>query len=415
VSIRLRLALIYSLVLCLLAALAIGTIYLALAHALESEPPPVAAKQVRPVPGGAIVTPVELETAQRVANESALNRLRTYSFAALLILFAASFGVGWLVAGYLLRPIRRITGVAREISATDLSRRIDLVGPEDELHQLADTFDEMLGRLDEAFANQRRFIQEASHELRNPLAVIRTNLEVTLADPNASAADLRHTAEVVGRSTERMSRLVDDLLLYARNETPALEREPVDAASLVRDAADEFQAPAEARGLHLVWSATAGLVTIGDRDALRQALANLLANATRLAPEGSTITVRAGREGPWIWLAVDDQGPGIDPVDHDAVFQRFWRGRPSRDDAAERRSGLGLAIVRQVVEAHGGEVKLVSAPGVGSTFALWLPAAPAPLSEAPDQAPDQVVSARDEPVPPPDEPVSSATSETSLS
>jgi signal transduction histidine kinase len=412
VSIRLRLALIYSLVLCLLAALAVGTIYLALAHALESEPPPVAAKQVRPVPGGAIVTPVELETAQRVANESALNRLRTYSFAALLILFAASFGVGWLVAGYLLRPIRRITGVAREISATDLSRRIDLVGPEDELHQLADTFDEMLGRLDEAFANQRRFIQEASHELRNPLAVIRTNLEVTLADPNASTDDLRHTAEVVGRSTERMSRLVDDLLLYARNETPALEREPVDAASLVRDAADEFQAPAEARGLHLVWSATSGLVTIGDRDALRQALANLLANATRLAPEGSTITVRAGREGPWIWLAVDDQGPGIDPADHDAVFQRFWRSRSSTEDGAERRSGLGLAIVRQVVEAHGGEVKLVSALGVGSTFALWLPSAPTPLAETePPAAPMSTGNS----VPSPDEPVSSAPSETSRS
>src|SRR5262249_32499141 len=224
----------------------------------------------------------------RVANESALHRLRTYSFAALLILFVASFGVGWLVAGYLLRPIRRITGVARDISATDLSRRIDLGGPEDELHQLADTFDDMLERLDEAFANQRRFIQEASHELRNPLAVIRTNLEVTLADPAATKDDLRHTAAVVGRSTERMSRLVDDLLLYARNETPTLERAPVDAAMLVREAADEFQVPAEARGLNLVWSSASGLMTIGDRDALRQALANLLANATRLAPEGST-------------------------------------------------------------------------------------------------------------------------------
>ena len=381
-SIRLRLALIYSLVLCLLAAIAIGTIYLALDHALSNEPPPRPAQQVQVFPGGHIVTPVELETAQRVANESALHRLRTYSFAALLILFAASFGVGWLVAGYLLRPIRRITGVARDISATDLSRRIDLSGPEDELHQLADTFDDMLGRLDEAFANQRRFIQEASHELRNPLAVIRTNLEVTLADPAATTDELRHTAEVVGRSTERMSRLVDDLLLYARNETPTLEREPLDAGLLVREAADEFQAPAEARGLHLTSTASPGLLTIGDRDALRQALANLLANATRLAPEGSTITVRAGREGPWVWMAVDDQGPGIDPADQDAVFQRFWRGRADEAEAGERRSGLGLAIVRQVVEAHGGEVKLVSAPGVGSTFALWLPAAP-PVTSSP--------------------------------
>ena len=392
-SIRLRLALIYSLVLCLLAAIAIGTIYLALAHALDNEPPPRIAQQVQIFPGGHIVTPVELETAQRVANESALHRLRTYSFAALLILFVASFGVGWLVAGYLLRPIRRITGVARDISATDLSRRIDLGGPEDELHQLADTFDDMLVRLDDAFAKQRAFIEEASHELRNPLAVIRTNLEVTLADPSATTDDLRHTAEVVGRSTERMSRLVDDLLLYARNETPTLERAPVDAASLVREAADEFQVPAEARGLHVVWSSTPGLMTIGDRDALRQALANLLANATRLAPEGSTITVRAGREGPWVWMAVDDQGPGIDPADHDAVFQRFWRGRADEPDGTERRSGLGLAIVRQVVEAHGGEVKLVSSPGVGSTFALWLPAAPSEPTGETDTAPTSPVDA----------------------
>lgn len=380
-SIRLRLALIYSVVLCLLAALAIGTIYLALAHALENEPPPVPVIQTGPGPGPA-ANVGQIETAQRAANESALNRLRTYSAAALLILFAVSLGVGWLVAGYFLRPIRRITAVARDISATDLSRRIALGGPEDELHQLADTFDDMLGRLDEAFANQRRFIQEASHELRNPLAVIRTNLEVTLDDPAASADELRHTAEVVERSTERMRRLVDDLLLYARNETPTLEREPVDAASLVREAADEFRAPAEARGLHLVSSAPAGLITVGDRNALRQALANLLANATRLAPDGSTIGVRAGREGPWVWLAVDDQGPGIAPEDHEAVFQRFWRGRTATDAGGERRSGLGLPIVRQILEAHGGEVKLVSAPGVGSTFALWLPAVASPPTEA---------------------------------
>jgi len=377
VSIRLRLAFIYSVVLCLLAAVVVGAIYLALAHGLANEPAPVSARQVQTVPGqpGSItITPVQLETAQRIANESALYKLRTYSLAALLVLFAASFGIGWLVAGYLLKPIGRITGVAREITATDLSRRIDLGGPDDELRRLGDTFDDMLGRLDDSFASQRRFIQEASHELRNPLAVIRTNLEVTLADPAASREDLRHTAEVVERSTERMSRLVDDLLLYARNETPALEHEQIDAASLVEEAAEEFQAPAEARGLHLVWSAEPGLLILGDRNALRQALANLLANATRLAPAASTVGVRAGREGPWVWLAVDDQGPGIAEADQPAVFQRFWRGPASSGDSGERRSGLGLTIVRQVVEAHGGEVKLVSAPGVGSTFALWLPA-----------------------------------------
>ena len=340
-SIRLRLALIYSLVLCLLAALAVGTIYLALAHALDNEAPAVSVKQFQPVPGGTLVTPLQLESAQRAANESALTRLRTYSFAALLILFAASFGVGWMVAGYLLRPIRRITGVAREISATDLSRRIDLEGPEDELHQLADTFDEMLGRLDEAFANQRQFIQEASHELRNPLAVIRTNLEVTLADPDASVDDLRHTAEVVERSTDRMSRLVDDLLLYARNEVPTLEREPVDAASLVREAADEFQAPAEARGIHLVWSAVPGLVTIGDRDALRQALANLLANSPAWRRPARPSPSVPGARAPGCGWPSTTRVPASMPADQPAVFQRFWRGPSDRRtrERAPQRSG----------------------------------------------------------------------------
>ena len=263
--------------------------------------------------------------------------------------------------------------MARDISATDLTRRIALQGPDDELHQLADTFDDMLGRLDEAFASQRRFIQEASHELRNPLAVIRTNLEVTLTDPEASTDDLRHTAEVVERSTDRMTRLVDDLLVYARNETPSLDRDPVDVAALVHEAADEFRAPAEARGLTISWEAHPGLLVTGDRNALRQALANLLANATRLAPIGTQVRVRAGREGPWIWLAVDDQGPGIASDDQDRIFQRFWRGDAERS-GGEKRSGLGLTIVRQIVEAHGGEVKLVSALGHGSTFAIWLPA-----------------------------------------
>ena len=372
-SIRLRLALTYSVVLCVLSALVILAIYVALAHAVANAPPSTPASFFQPGPNGGTVTQVQIDDVTKAVNEATLEKLRTYSFSALIVFFVVSLGVSWLIAGYLLRPIGRITKVARDISATDLTRRIALQGPDDELHELADTFDDMLGRLDEAFANQRQFIQEASHELRNPLAVIRTNLEVTLTDPEASTDDLRHTAEVVERSTDRMTRLVDDLLLYARNETPALEREPVDAATLVHEAADEFRAPAEARGLAIGWEAHPGLLVSGDRNALRQAWANLLAHATRLAPPGTQVRVRAGREGPWIWLAVDDQGPGIAPEDQERIFQRFWRGDVDRA-GGDKRSGLGLAIVRQIVEAHGGEVKLVSALGQGSTFAVWLPA-----------------------------------------
>jgi signal transduction histidine kinase len=374
-SIRFRLTVVYSTVVFGLAALAVSVIYLGLRYTVENQQ----VGTVYELPQGQIV--VEFNTARIVQNQAysrALESLRVFSIGALLALFFVSLAVGWLVSGRMLRPIGQITATVRRIQASDLSQRINLGGPDDELRRLADTFDDMLGRVDDAFESQRQFIHEASHELRNPLAVIRTNLEVTLSDPDATAEDLRHTAEVVERSTERMGRLVDDLLVYARKGTLALEREPVDVGVLISDAADEFAAPAEAAGQFVEREAPPGLWVLGDRLALRQALANLLANAVRLAPAGTAIRVRAGRQGPWVWMSVEDQGPGIAPEDHDRVFQRFWRGDPAAS-RAQGRSGLGLTIVRQTAEAHGGEVKLVSQPGHGAAFALWLPAIAEPV------------------------------------
>jgi len=369
-SIRFRLTAVWSILVFGLAALVVGGIYLGLQYSLKNQRISAMAFQVG---GITFIQPDQAQLVQRAVNERALDALRVYSFWALLALFFLSLVVGWIVSGRLLRPLGEISNSVREIQASDLKQRIDLGGPNDELRQLADTFDDMLGRLDEAFEGQRQFIHEASHELRNPLAVIRTNLEVTLADPDASAEELRHAAEVVERSSERMARLVDDLLVYARKGTLSLERDPVDVALLVNEAAEEFTAPANAAGVHLVHQAAGGLWVVGDRLALRQALGNLLANAIRYSPEGTTVRLRGGLEGPWVWLAVEDQGPGIDLVDQDRVFQRFWRG-DSREGREQGRSGLGLTIVRQIAEAHGGEVKLVSQVDHGSAFALWLPA-----------------------------------------
>ena len=369
-SIRFRLTAVWSILVFGLAALVVGGIYLGLQYSLKNQKISAMAFQVG---GITFIQPDQAQLVQRAVNERALDALRVYSFWALLALFFLSLVVGWIVSGRLLRPLGEISNSVREIQASDLKQRIDLGGPNDELRQLADTFDDMLGRLDEAFEGQRQFIHEASHELRNPLAVIRTNLEVTLADPDASAQELRHAAEVVERSSERMARLVDDLLVYARKGTLSLERDPVDIALLINEAAEEFTAPASAAGVHLVHQAVGGLWVVGDRLALRQALGNLLANAIRYSPEGTTVRLRGGLEGPWVWLAVEDQGPGINLVDQDRVFQRFWRG-DSREGREQGRSGLGLTIVRQIAEAHGGEVKLVSQVDHGSAFALWLPA-----------------------------------------
>ena len=369
-SIRFRLTAVWSILVFGLAALVVGGIYLGLHNSLNNQKISATAFQVG---GITFIQPDQAQLVQRSVNERALDALRVYSFWSLLALFFTSLVVGWIVSGRMLRPLGEISNSVREIQASDLKQRIDLGGPNDELRQLADTFDDMLGRLDEAFEGQRQFIHQASHELRNPLAVIRTNLEVTLSDPDASAEDLRHTAEVVERSSERMARLVDDLLVYARKGTLSLERDPVDVAQLIDEAAQEFTAPAVAAGVHLVHHADPGLWTIGDRLALRQALGNLLANAIRYSPEGSTVRLRGGLDGPWVWMAVEDQGPGIDPSDRDRVFQRFWRGNP-RAGREQGRSGLGLTIVRQIAEAHGGEVKLVSQLDHGSAFVLWLPA-----------------------------------------
>lgn len=379
-SIRFRLAALYSVVLFGLAALVVSGVYLGLSRELRQETvyKTQSVQAIIATPQGPLVVEQQrvvldqLAAFEKAVNQRSLDTLRRYSFAALTLLFLTSLVVGWVIAGEILKPIGRITAVAKDISATDLSRRIDMGGPEDELRELADTFDEMLDRLDSAFEGQRQFIHEASHELRNPLAVIRTNIDVTLADPAADAETLRDTLDVVRRSSERMSHLVDDLLVYARRGALSVEHAPVELAAVVHDSVAEFTAPAREHGVTLVDAAATGAVVDGDNAALRQAVANLLANALRYAPWGSTVTVSCGVDPSWAWLAVADEGPGIGDAEHDAVFQRFWRGDPA-EGRAEGRSGLGLTIVRQVAEAHGGQVRLESAPGDGARFTLWLP------------------------------------------
>lgn len=379
-SIRFRLSLAFALTVFSVGSLLIGGIYLYQVNRLDE--PIVETRRVNLVDGAGNVTetdfrvafPEDLQraAAQWVEQEAyrvALNQLRRASFGALGILFIASFSSGWLLSGWALRPVDRINNVARDISATDLSRRIAMRGPDDELKALADTFDAMLDRLQGAFEDQRRFVHEASHELRNPLAVARTNLELAL--DGGSIEELRRGAEIAHRSTGRMSLLVDDLLEQARHGVPELRRSEVDCSQLVADIAVEFRAAAATRRLTIDADLGPGdLVIQGDGPALRRALSNLVANAVRLAPAGSTIRVAALAEGDdCVRIDVIDEGPGIARADQAKVFDRFWRG-----DDASAGSGLGLNIVRRVAERHGGSAVVLSEPGVGSTFSIRLPA-----------------------------------------
>jgi len=375
-SARWRITFLYSTVLFLVAALLLGALYFSLHASLKDEH---VSNRYR---GAVVVFPssvneepqvfVNVSDFERQVDKHALATLRSFSFGALGALFLISLGVGWVISGRVLQPIDRIAGVAERIQATDLSQRIDLEGPDDELKRLADTFDRMLTRLDDAFAAQRRFIADASHELRNPLAIIRTNLDVDLADPHADADRLRHTATVVRRATERMSRLVDDLLALARLDAPGALTEAVDISAVAGEVVDEYDAVAADHGVLLHRAIDPGVEAEGDAQAVKRAVVNLVDNAIRFSPRGAPVTVAVGTSRGWAFVAVDDRGPGIRPEDRERVFDRFWRARRARPDDYEG-SGLGLPIVRQIVESHGGSVRLASRLGEGSTFVLWLP------------------------------------------
>ena len=376
-SIRTRIALLYSVLLFGLAAIVLGVIYLSFSESLSDEKISQQHLEIEQADlnkdGSSPFEEIdELILLEENVNRNAVEQLRDYIFLALAGLLLISLTVGWYVAGIVLKPIKHISFAAREISATDLSKRIDLRGPSDELRDLADTFDEMLARLDKAFRNQREFLEEAAHELRNPLAVMRANLEVVSSDPDSTIEDYVAASEVASRASDRMGKLVDDLLLYAHHERPDLQRVNLDLTELVINTVEDFQAEAKSSEVLLEIECDSNLEVVGDHSALRRAFANILSNSIRVSEKGKHIYVQAGSDKEMVWISVNDEGPGLDPEDSEKVFDRFWKadGVSAREAG---RSGLGLAIVKTIVETHGGRSTVRSTKGEGSTFTIWLP------------------------------------------
>ncbi|MBA2274846.1 MAG: HAMP domain-containing protein [Actinobacteria bacterium] len=388
-SVRFRITILYSTVLFVLAAVLVASLYLALLSTLRHEPSFTRITDfAADINGDGVSQPSErllitdLRGFERAANENTVENMREYALSALGVLFLVSLGVGWVISGRVLSPIGRITAVADHIQATDLSQRIELQGPHDELKRLADTFDGMLARLDAAFQVQSRFIADASHELRNPLAVIRTNVDVVLSDPAATAEDLRQTAFVIRRATDRMSRLVNDLFALARLESPNMRSDRLDLSALASEVADEFVAVAGGKNVTINKRLGAPLTVAGDGDALKRAVANLLDNALKAAPAGSSVGLDAGQREGWVWVALRDHGEGISSEDQTRIFDRFWRKDRSRSRSSGG-SGLGLSIVRGIAESHLGCVRVSSQPGRGALFVLWIPLAGEPPAEPP--------------------------------
>jgi hypothetical protein len=284
---------------------------------------------------------------------------------------------GYLLAKQALRPIAKLTRTAQQLSTETLDQRINLGGPDDELRELADTFDEMLARLDTAFDSQRLFVANASHELRTPLSVIRTELEVTLGDPDADAAELRRMGEVVAVAAERAQRLVTSLLALARLQavgTGELEvNEPVDLATVVPGVLDAVASEVAAKEL-TVETEVEPAPTEGDPRLLERMTGNLVENAIRHNVPNGWLRVSTGQTGERVWLHVANGGSVIAPGDVDRLFEPFRRG--GRVRTASRGAGLGLAIVRLIVEAHHGTLRAAAPPFGGLAIRIELPRRP---------------------------------------
>ena len=322
--------------------------------------------------GGFVVTQRALDLAEQQARAETLARLRYFSILGFLALVLGGVAIGSYASERALRPIARMAAVARRIGQHNLKERIALHGADDELKQLADSFDEMVERLDQAFAQQRQFVADASHELRTPLTALQLTIDGVRSDPAATDEDYRNVAASAAEATARMRRLVEDLLALAEREQP-LPSGRVALSSLAESVADEMEPVAALRGVQVRSTVSANAVAAGDQLSLRRALTNLVENAIRYNHTGGHVTIEDAVAAPGhVAVAVQDDGIGIPPEALSHVFDRFYRVDKSRS-RADGGSGLGLSIVAKIAREHGGRVDVESEVGRGSRFVLTLP------------------------------------------
>jgi signal transduction histidine kinase len=371
-TVRLRLTLLYAGVFALASAALLTVSYMLVRNNLTADP----------VRDGTAADSLRSAIQHEVAAD-ALHRLRVQYVLALVAMTALSVLLGWLVAGRALRSLTQITATARRVSQDNLDERIALEGPRDELKELADTFDAMLERLQAAFASQRRFVANASHELRTPMSVMRTELEVTLADPDATNEELREMARTVHEAMDRTERLVQALLTLARSEGEITRRDPVDLAAAARLALDHTARDAQATHLEVGADLHSAPVR-GDRRLLERLVANLVENAVGHNRPGGHVSVSTATRNGHSFVEVVNDGDVLDPETLPRLLEPFQRSdRSARGDGA----GLGLSIVRSVAQAHGGSVALAALPRGGLRATVTLPRGEPADQSTPDRYP----------------------------
>jgi signal transduction histidine kinase len=331
----------------------------ALYHSLFGGPPGPPAPDIRAFQAG-----------YHQAVDAALHKLLLEYIGALVVMTGVSVALGWWIAGRALAPLRAITATAQRVSGENLGERIALQGPDDELKELADTFDGMLARLDSAFRSQKHFVANASHELRTPLAIMRTEVDVALADPHASVAELRSMGEAVRETIDRSESLIAALLLLARSEGVHGREEPVDLTELAGDCITDLHHSAETAGIRIVTSLEPA-VARGDSALFERMLANLIENGIRHNRPGGELHLATSTAEGMVEVLVRNGGAVIDPGEVPSLTEPFKR--LSRTAGG---FGLGLSIVRSVAEVHGGTVRLTAPPEGGLEVQVRVPAGP---------------------------------------
>ena len=305
--------------------------------------------------------------------EEALRRLRRDFFAGVpLILVFASIG-GYFLARKSLAPIALMDRQTRGITAEKLSSRLDVMNQRDELGGLATTINDLLARLESSFREQQRFVADASHELRTPLAILRGETDVALTQPR-SLDEYKSSLTLIKDEAERLSRIVEDLFILARQpfEARAIKKEPMNLREIVGECARAAQVLAAQKDLHLTVDAKSPVTLTGDDELVKRLVLNLLDNAVKYTPEGGEISVKLTQQNGTALMIVSDSGIGIPQGDLPHVFDRFYRVDKARSRALGG-AGLGLSIADWIVKAHGGELRVQSAPGKGSEFTVELP------------------------------------------
>jgi signal transduction histidine kinase len=287
------------------------------------------------------------------------------------VLAVVALGVGWLIAGRVLRPLRTITATARDISARNLNQRLAIAGPDDEFRQLGQTLDGLFGRLEAAFRAQRHFVANASHEMRTPLTAEKTVLQVALADPQATNATLRAACEKALQWNDQQARLIDSLLTLASTERGIESWEPFDLADIAANAIRDRHQTAGCRDIRIDTDLSAAPTT-GDPALAESLIANLVSNAIQHNMDGGQVKISTTITGGHAVVTVSNTGPLVPPDEVDRLFHPFWRlGTPRLRRAGGH--GLGLAIVRAIVSVHGAELTANARPEGGLDINVSFP------------------------------------------